>query len=120
MVLFKNNLKELMSSLGFTLTDVDFPDPNETETVNLFDFICLINHKIRALDKNLYKAFRKFDRDRNGFISKQELKETIQLISDDNDKGIAERKMSEISKQLTSTYINLDEFSSIVYPNGKI
>ena len=44
MVLLAPELKELMNSLGFTLLDSDFVDPDGTRTMILPEFIKLINN----------------------------------------------------------------------------
>ena len=119
MVLLTPEIKELMNSIGFTLLDSDFSDPEGIRTMNLPEFISLINNKIRNLDENVYKAFCKFDTDRNGFISKQEFKEALSIISGgENLRASQIRSLTEGADLDQDGQINLEEFNRHVYSKG--
>ena len=78
-----------------------------------------INNKIRNLDENLYNAFVKFDVDRNGFISKQEFKEAMNIISGSENITEAQLKvMTETADRDQDGQINLEEFKQHIHPQG--
>jgi calmodulin len=104
-------LKTVMQSLGQQPTDAEIADMiNEVDvdgngTIEFSEFIAMMEKKLSALDPQtvndeMYQAFKVFDKDGNGFICREELKEAMQnlgeqLCDNDIDEMIAEADLDK-------------------------
>ncbi|KAG6367610.1 hypothetical protein INS49_001803 [Diaporthe citri] len=86
----KDELGTIMRSLGLNPTDgelqdmVDEVDVDKNGTIDFKEFLALMSHKVQDVDpeQELREAFKVFDRDNTGTISKDELRQVMKSIGE--------------------------------------
>ncbi|CAF0795861.1 unnamed protein product [Brachionus calyciflorus] len=105
-----SELRDVIKKCGSKLKEKDVKemvkqfDVDKDGKINFDEFIQLMTVNFNNTDnfeENLFKAFKKFDKDGNGFISRSELKEAMRKL----DKKITNE---EIDDMLTEADTNMD------------
>ncbi|KAK3578506.1 hypothetical protein CHS0354_007758 [Potamilus streckersoni] len=90
-------------------------DKNGNGTVEFSEFVAMMGRMMSSEDKeeNLLDAFKSFDRDGNGLISREELKQALISLGDQpTDQQVADM-MDEVDLN-GDGYINYEEFLKIM------
>ncbi|KAG5720450.1 hypothetical protein E4T56_gene7114 [Termitomyces sp. T112] len=110
----------VMRKLGQTPTDNDLRelirevDTNNNGTIDFDEFLALMSHKFSVGDiDEVEAAFNVFDRDRNGFISTEELELVLQSLNIKLTERELKRMMEEADLNGDGV-ISLDEFKKMM------
>ncbi|KAJ6411963.1 hypothetical protein OIU84_005098 [Salix udensis] len=112
-------LKSGLSRLGSKLTEVeikqlmDGADVDKSGTIDYVEFITATMHRHRLeKEENLYKAFQYFDKDNNGFITRDELRQAMSQNGMGDDATIDEI-IEDVDADKDGN-INYEEFSTMM------
>lgn len=104
-----------MKSIGQNPTDAEITrmiqsvDENNNGLIDFPEFLILMEHKMRDTDDEMLVAFKQFDIDGNGQISREELKLTMTKLCGNLSEEQIDHIVHEVDKD-GDGQINYDEF----------
>lgn len=117
-----------MKSLGTDLTEtevesiIDRFDKEDKGALNFNEFLDMMSHRKVKIsndeDEDIKEAFRIFDKDSNGFVSADEMKQTLSSFGVTVQKGEIE-KIIESADNDNDKMLSFVEFSELVKSNEK-
>ncbi|VDO05778.1 unnamed protein product [Rodentolepis nana] len=118
-----DELENFMQSLGVNLSKKELlemmkeGDVNGDGAIDFKEFINMVVNSVNvAEDKvKLLNIFRLFDKDKNGFITKSELRQVLTALGEKLQEDQLEEMIRNIDKDCDGR-INYDEFTKIMFP----
>ena len=110
-------LVEKTSCIVHNLTRNNYQkNPKDTGTINFDEFLTMMGRKISAnFEEEMKMAFKMFDKDENGYIEKDELKQMMAKLGEKLTDGEIDEMMKEADTD-NDGRVNYNEFLAMMKP----
>ena len=91
-------------------------NPKDTGTINFDEFLTMMGRKISAnFEEEMKMAFTMFDKDKNGYIERDELKQMMSKLGEKLTDGEVDEMMKEADPD-NDGRVNYNEFLAMMKP----